>query len=211
MRRFGAGATTAALLVSAGCSFGEEREQRSEPPATVECRETGLRTESSSEGPGPGPPAIYWDRPMGGSGMTFTSIKDAAERLPFRPLSPGTLTPCEILVSRGPPPFLVMRFQDRNLGVFHVSQHKLLVPTASAERRLRARARSCARQGCDGLWSLSRLRDGRAAFLALGTEVAAHNLVFIDHDRRVEVVIQGPPRSFGREHALTVGNAFVDG
>jgi hypothetical protein len=73
-------------------------------------------------------------------------------------------------------------------------------------------AGSCAEQECEGVWSLTRLSDGREALLTLGrgTELAAHNIVFIDPSG-IEVVIQGPPHTFKRSHAIAVANAFVEG
>jgi len=44
--------------------------------------------------------------------------------------------------------------------------------------------------------------------LALARNTHLH-LSFVDRQRRIEVVIQGPPPTFQREDAVAVANAFV--
>jgi hypothetical protein len=213
VRQFVACVGAATLLVVTACSSGRDPETRRASAAVADagCRNTGLVTEAQGGG-GPGGPAIYWDEPTGGMGRSFDSVDAAAKAIPFRPLSPTRIEPCEVIVSGGPPPFLVLRFQDPKLGIFNVSQHKLQIPVANAERRQRALPRSCPRQpGCAGVYSLIRLADGRDGLLVLGrgNELATHNVSFVDRDRGIEVVIQGPPRTFDREDAVDVANAFV--
>jgi hypothetical protein len=215
VRRFGAGAA-ALLLVVAGCSFGKEPKRSDAAPATEAtaegCRETGLITESRTRRSGPPGPSIKWDEPLGGTPRTFASIEDAARALRFRPIVPVGITPCEVLVSPWRPAALTLRFQDPRFGIFNVSQRKPELPVARAERVLRGMAGPCADQGCEGIWSLARLSDGRDALLTLGRdlELATHNIIFIDQSG-VEVVIQGPPHTFKREDAVAVANAFVAG
>jgi hypothetical protein len=206
-----------ALLVTvAGCSFGEKPEQRVGPPAAEPtaqgCRATGLVTESRTRRSGPPGPSINRDEPLGGRPRTFASIEDAARALPFRPLVPVGIAPCEVLVSPWRPATLTLRFQDPQFGIFNVGQRTPEFSIARAERVLRSMAGPCVDEGCEGVWSLTRLSDGREALLTLGRglELATHNIVFI-HPSGIEVVIQGPPQTFQREDAIAVANAFVEG
>jgi hypothetical protein len=207
-------ALVAALaVVVAGCArSGDDRRSASAiaSPPIAGCEETGLVTESDDPGGGPPGPSIRWDDPVGGHGRAVASIEEAATMLTFSPLLPETLRPCAVIVSAFRPRYLVLRFQHPELGVFHVSEHALQRPVRAAERGLRGRAGPCAHQGCEGRWSLVKLEGGREALLVTGekTALATHNIEFIDAERAIDVVIQGPPHTFDAKTALTVANDF---
>jgi len=200
-----------AVAPLAGCSESPSGTP-SKPRAALPCPTTELVTESRVRRSGPAGLSISWDGPLGAPARAVSSIDEAKELLPFTPLvSAGLGDPCEILVSRVRPHQFVQRFDHPSIGIFHVTQTPLEVTPERAERTLRGMAGPCARQGCEGAWSLVRLEAGRPGLLVTGKgiELAVHNLVFNDPAREIQVVIQRPPATFSGTEAIAVANAFL--
>jgi hypothetical protein len=144
-----------------------------------------------------GPP-INWDKPLGGA-TEVTSVPDAATHLNFAPIAPRlALRPLKIMVSGGEAVAWV--YQDAAMGRFILIESK----SSFTQGQLEALAVCDHQAGCEGQWTLAKIRNGTTALLIVGGRTTGlmwlHSGVTFDVD--------GPSASFTVDMAKSVANGI---
>ena len=117
---------------------------------------------SATQSPGTEGPPINWDKPLVGA-TEVTSFSDAARHLNFKAIAPRlALSPLKIMVSDGEAVAWV--YQDPTMGRFILIENR----TQFTQAQLEALAGCDHQTGCEGQWTLTKIRNGTTALLIAG-------------------------------------------